>query len=92
MPWRFVQCVECKDIRPTIAKKPKCSVGPRYAKCMKRMKEVKVVQCRACNEMVDLTKQNAYKIPYCTRCGESLGNPRRINHPKRRTILRSETP
>ena len=92
MPWRFVQCVECKDIRPTIAKKPKCSVGPRYNKCMKRMNEVTEAKCTQCNEITDLTLQDPYKIPFCTSCGESFGNKRRINHPKRRTIRRIDTP
>ena len=92
MPWRFVQCVECKDIRPTIAKKPKCSVGPRHAKCMKRMRPVTEAKCAQCNETTDLTLQDPYKIPFCASCGESFGNSRRINQPKRRTIRRIDTP
>lgn len=93
MPWRFVQCIECKDVRPSIAKKPKCSVGTRHARCLKRMIDVKVAQCRKCNEWVDLTHQDPYHIPRCTMCGESMGHPRRIKgHPKRRTMRLIDTP
>lgn len=93
MPWRFVQCVECKDVRPTIAKKPKCAVGPREARCMQRCIETTVAQCRVCSEWVDLTTQDPYLIPHCLMCGESLGHPARIkSQPKRRTMRRIETP
>ena len=94
MPWRFVKCVDCDDVRPSVSKRPNCTVGnPR---CHKRMYDVNQATCFYCATVTDLSALEPLDgLPLCSNieCGKSLGHPKRVViHPSLRTIRRRDTP
>lgn len=98
MPWRFVCCIRCGDVRTSIARGPTCSRpltpmskrengGKNPPKCYARMKDATTVQCISCKEWIDLSQDDPFGgLPPCPMCAGSIG------YPRVRTMRRIETP